>query len=78
MSKENNLYFLNILMKAFESGGSDVAFRRALIEITELGKHEEYREGYEQFCQFLDSGITNDDDIENELVKKNLSWIGDG
>lgn len=57
MDKENNLYFIPIIAKAFESSEPTAAFRDALEEIIRLGKSPEYKEGYKQFEHFLTAGL---------------------
>jgi len=57
MEKDNNLYFIPILAKAFEIPDRAAAFKNALSEIIRLGKSAEYKKGFEQFEQFIASGI---------------------
>ena len=57
MKEENNLYFIPILAKAFEGPDREKAFKKALSEIIRLSKSAEYKKGFEQFEQFIASGI---------------------
>ncbi len=53
----NNLYFIPILAEAFEGPDREKAFKNALSEIIRLGKSAEYKTGFEQFEQFIASGL---------------------
>ena len=75
MSEENNMYFIPILIKAFESEEPIGAMEEALLEINELGKHSEYSEGLEQFNKFLEIGIQSQENKGFELVDKVLIGI---
>ncbi|MCH8021405.1 hypothetical protein IH785_16295, partial [candidate division KSB1 bacterium] len=57
MKADNNLYFIPILAKAFEGPDRTAAFKNALSEIVRLGESVEYKKGFEQFEQFIASGI---------------------
>ena len=57
MKEDNNLYFIPILAKAFEGPDRTAAFKNALSEIVRLGESAEYKKGFEQFEQFIASGI---------------------
>ncbi|MBK8947241.1 MAG: hypothetical protein IPM32_18525 [Ignavibacteriae bacterium] len=70
----NNLYFIPILINAMEKENQIEAIKKALIEIQNLGKQDSYKEGYEQFNQFLLSGYDQNKNITasdlRELVVK--------
>jgi hypothetical protein len=70
MSETNNLYFIPILAKAFESEEPVEAMEKALQEIVELGEQEEYQFGYEQFKQFLNSGFESEENQIEILLNK--------
>jgi len=72
LNKNNNLYFIPILAKAFESDEPIEVMEKALFEIKELGKHTEYRIGYEQFNGFLKSGIQSQENKGDELLEQLL------
>jgi hypothetical protein len=72
MSESNNLYFIPILAKAFESEEPIEAMEKALREIVEIGEQEEYRFGYEQFKQFLKSGFESEENPSEVLLNKLL------
>jgi len=57
MKEDNNLYFIPILAKAFDSPDRATAFTDAINEIIRLGKSTEYKKGFEQFEQFIASGL---------------------
>jgi len=57
MKEDNNLYFIPILAKAFEGPDRATAFKNALSEIIRLGESPEYKKGFEQFEQFVASGL---------------------
>ncbi len=69
MSEKNNLYFIPILAKAFESVDQIEAMNKALREIIKLGKRKEYHVGYEQFKQFVESGIKSQNKAK-ELIDR--------
>jgi len=52
----NELYFIPILIKAFEKEELDSSVESAINEIEKLGKKKEYKKGYEQFEKFLVAG----------------------
>jgi len=60
--EDNKLYFIPIIKKAFDDPEPIEAFRLALQEIIKLGSSSQYEAGYEQFEEFLGSGI-------GELIK---------
>ncbi|MBK8945374.1 MAG: hypothetical protein IPM32_08905 [Ignavibacteriae bacterium] len=70
----NNLYFIPILINAMEKENQQEAIKKALIEIQNLGKQDSYKEGYQQFNQFLLSGYDQNKNITDsdlrELVVK--------
>ena len=72
MSEEKNMYFIPILIKAFESEEPIEAMEKALLEINELGKLSEYSEGFEQFNKFLEVGIQSQENESFELIDKVL------
>lgn len=72
MSEEKKMYFIPILLKAFESEEPVVAFEEALLEINELGKHSEYLEGLEQFNKLLEIGIQSQEAKGFELIDRVL------
>lgn len=72
MSEEKNMYFIPILIKAFESEDLIEELEKALFEINELGKQTEYLEGFEQFNKFLEVGILSQENKGFELVDKVL------
>ena len=55
--KENSLYFIPLLAKAYDNPDRAAAFKDALTEIIRLGKRPEYQEGFEQFEQFIETGL---------------------
>jgi len=57
MKEDKNLYFIPILAKAFDSSDRAKAIKNALSEIIRLGESAEYKKGFEQFEQFIASGI---------------------
>ena len=57
MKEDHNLYFIPLLAKAFEGPDRATAFKNALSEIIRLGKSTEYKKGFEQFEQFVASGL---------------------
>jgi len=64
--KDNNLYFIPILAKAFNNPDKSFGFEQAINEIILLGEKPEYQKGFEQFQQFVLSGLQNlTSDIEN-------------
>ena len=65
----NNLYFVPILINAMGKENQVVAIKQALIVIQNLGKQDSYKEGYEQFNQFLLSGY----DQNKNITESNLS-----
>jgi hypothetical protein len=52
---ENNLYFIQLLQKAFKSSDRKLAFKAAIEEIKSKGKLPEYREGYDNFLAFINA-----------------------
>ena len=72
MSEEKSMYFIPILIKAFESEEPIEAMGKALLEINELGRLSEYSEGIEQFNKFLEIGIQSQEDKGFELIDKVL------
>ncbi|MFZ1288530.1 MAG: hypothetical protein WAR79_00450 [Melioribacteraceae bacterium] len=64
----NNLYFIPILINAMEKENQIEAIKQALIEIQNLGKQDSYKEGNEQFNQFILSGYNQNKNItESDL-----------
>ena len=57
--KDNNLYFIPIIAKAFEHEELDVAFKIAITEIIELGQLPGYDQGFQQFEEFINAGLEN-------------------
>ncbi len=57
MKADNNLYFIPILANAFDRPDRTEAFKNALSEIIRLGESAEYKKGFEQFEQFIASGV---------------------
>lgn len=55
----NNLYFIPLLMEAFERGDVVEGLRRALSTIVARGKDEQLRREYEQFEVFMDAVIAS-------------------
>jgi hypothetical protein len=53
MSTHKNLFFIPIIARAFQSSDPSRSMEEAFEEIDELGKREEYREGFEQFMEFI-------------------------
>lgn len=72
MGEENKLYFIPILIKAFESEESAEAIEKALKEIEELGEQEGFREGYKQFTQFLETTLDSGELYKEALIEKLL------
>jgi hypothetical protein len=73
MDQNKNLYFIPIIAKAFESPNPVDSMYDAIIEITSLGKLEEYKEGYEYFRKFIGEGMTTqilDKDNHEMLLDK--------
>lgn len=70
MREEKNMYFVPILIKAFESEEPIEAMRQALLKINELGKQSEYSEGFEQFNKFIESGMQNQENESFELIDR--------
>ncbi len=66
----NNLYFIPILINAMEKENQIEAIKQALIEIQNLGKQDSYKEGYEQFNQFLLSGYDQNKNITESDLKE--------
>mgnify|MGYP001081935287 CR=1 FL=1 len=58
----NDLYFIPIIAKALEQKDTEQSLKKAVEKIKSLGTMPEYKQGYEQFEQFMD--------IVNEQVKK--------
>ena len=57
MTKDNKLYFLPFIARAFESENLDISFREALIEISKLGQEPGFEQGFQQFEQFINIGL---------------------
>ena len=75
MDKGDKLYFLPILIEAFENQNPIESFEKALLEIHELGKHSENFEGFEQFNKFLEIGIQSQEISDFALLDKVLIGI---
>lgn len=52
---ENNLYFIQLLQKAFKSSDRKLAFKAAIEEIKSKGILPEYRKGYDNFLAFMNA-----------------------
>lgn len=61
----NDLYFIPIIAKALEQKNTEQSLKHAIEKIKSLGTMPEYKQGYEQFEQFMD--------IVNKHVKKKAS-----
>ncbi|MBK7105926.1 MAG: hypothetical protein IPH62_11645 [Ignavibacteriae bacterium] len=66
----NNLYFIPILINAMEKENQIEAIKKAIIEIQNLRKQDSYKEGYEQFNQFLLSGYDQNKNITESDLKE--------
>ncbi len=49
-----NLYFLEIISRALQQWDQGAAIEKAFVEIAELGKNSEYRQGFLQFNKFME------------------------
>jgi len=75
MIENNSLYFIPILIKAFESENAIDAMNDALQKIRSMGEHAEFKEGYEQFEQFINIGIEKETKDSTVVVDKILLGI---
>ncbi len=63
--KNNELYFIPILIKAFQSENFEESIEKAIYEIEKLGEQTQYKAGLEQFKMFLNSGIVDNQTINS-------------
>ena len=74
MKADNNLYFIPILAKAFEGPDRATAFKNALSEIVRLGESVEYKKGFEQFEQFIASGLQSlSEDLDDNTRLRDMA-----
>lgn len=57
MTESKKLYFIPIIERALQSGDPSHAMKEAFDEIWNLGKQEEYKEGFQQFLEFTKISI---------------------
>jgi hypothetical protein len=57
MAVNKELYFIPLIAQAFNILDEPSAMTKAVEEIVNLGKKDEYKEGYRQFEQFVDAGL---------------------
>jgi hypothetical protein len=57
MTRSKSLFFIPILARAVRSKDQQGAMAEAFDEITRLGKHAEYKEGFRQFQAFINAAI---------------------
>lgn len=57
MTESKKLYFIPIIERALQSADPAHAMKEAFDEIWNLGKQEEYREGFQQFLEFTKISI---------------------
>ena len=69
--KENCLYFIPLLAKAYDNPDRATAFKDALTEIIQLGKRPEYQKGFEQFEQFIETGLRQGMEDPQEFARLN-------
>ena len=69
MDIPNELYFIPILIRAFESTDVRSSMETAFREIEELGTRPEYADGYRQFETFIKAGIhSTSSEIRDEAL----------
>jgi len=80
MDNNKNLYFIPIIAKAFDSPRPDESVRDAIDEISNLGKLNEYKYGYELFKKFVEEVIhsqainkENKDKVFDNIITRILS-----
>lgn len=74
-SNGHNLYFIRILQAAFQEQDRPRALKSALEEIVALGNTPEYREGFENFQNFLkvlEDEVVSDADLRDDVAAEAL------
>jgi len=73
MIADRKLFFIPIIARALQSDDPRQSLEEAFEEIRELGKEDEYQEGYEQFREFIKTDMTSsaeDSELRVRLLKE--------
>ena len=68
----NDLYFIEIISKAFEQKDTEVSLKQAFDKIKSLGSKPEYEQGFRQFRQFMDIVNTHAKKKEKDTLNADL------
>ena len=69
MIANKKLFFIPPIARALQSDDPRRALEEAFEEIKELGKDDEYQEGYQQFKEFIKTALTPSDEVSDERVQ---------
>jgi len=66
MTERKRLYFIPIIARALRSADPKGSMKKAFDEIRTLGKQEEYREGFQQFLEFIKTAVKPSEEESGE------------
>jgi len=69
MADSKNLYFIPIIARALQSDDPRQAMEEAFDEIKDLGKQAEYKEGLQQFMDFVKTSFDPSDQISEQKME---------
>jgi len=69
MIADKKLFFIPTIARALQSDDPRRAMEEAFEEIRELGKEDEYKEGYQQFREFIKLALTPSDEASGQRVR---------
>ena len=69
MIADKKLFFIPPIARALQSNDPRRALEKAFEEIRELGKDDEYQEGYQQFKEFIKTALTPSDEAPEQRMR---------
>jgi len=69
MIADKKLFFIPPIARALQSDDPRRALEEAFEEIRELGKDDEYQEGYQQFKEFIKTALTPSDEAPEQRMR---------
>jgi hypothetical protein len=80
-----DLYFLQIITEALKAPNPRAEIKKAFEKIAELGRQPDYRQGYLQFCQFMDkvkessdTDFAGSEGLGQEMIRELVFQIATG
>ena len=75
MTDSKRLYFLPIIARALQSDDPKQAMEKAFDDIKDLGKQEEYKEGFQQFMAFIKTAVKPSEEDSKQKLKTTRNAI---